>query len=148
MKIIKPAKLKAGDRVGVVAPSQSINDRTDRFNKAVKVIEDTLKLKLELAPHVLGEYYYSSGTVQERLNDFHQMVMDPTIKAIFFAVGGHTANELIDQLDYDLIRQNPKIIAGISDCTTLLNPIHAKTGLTTFHGLEFSSFGYPLERKY
>lgn len=148
MKTIKPARLHKGDRVGVVAPSQSIYDRTDRFNRAVGVIEDTYEIKLEFAPHTLGEYYYSSGAVQERLDDFHQMIMDPTIKAVFFALGGFTANELIDGIDYDLIRKNPKIITGISDCTTLLNPIYARTDLVTYHGFEFSSYGYPNERQY
>lgn len=148
MQPIKPPRLKPGDRVGVVAPSQSVYDRLDRFNHAGPKLEKLLNIKLEYAPHCLGKYHYSSGTVEERLADFHQMIKDPTIKAIFFAVGGHTANELIPRLDYQLIKDNPKIITGLSDCTTLLNPIYAKTGLITFHGFEFSGYGYPEPRDY
>lgn len=148
MKTIKPPRLKKGERVGVVAPSQSVNDRLDRFMAAGPKLEQLLGIEFVYSPHCLGEHYYSSGTRAERLDDFHQMIVDPTIKAVFFALGGHTANELLDGIDYELVRDNPKIITGISDCTTLLNPLHAKTGLITFHGFEFSSFGYPDSRPF
>lgn len=143
MQIIKPPRLQSGDKVGVVAPSQSVNDRLDRFHRALPVLEKELDIKFVLGEHALGEYWYHSATRENRLKDFHSMVTNPDIKAIFFALGGYTAVDLLDGIDYDLVKNNPKIITGISDCTTLLNPIFAKTGLITFHGLEFSFHGYP-----
>lgn len=148
MNTIKPPRLQKGDTIGVCAPSQSVNDRLDRFQRSIPILEQELGVKIKLSPHALGEYHYSAGTLEERVGDFHELVADPEIKAVFFAVGGYTAVELIEKLDYDLIKANPKIITGISDCTTLLNPIYARTGLITFHGLEFSSYGHRGNRPY
>jgi muramoyltetrapeptide carboxypeptidase len=146
VKTIKPPRLKPGDSVGLISPSNSLVPRAEAFKAAVKRFEEALEVRLEIAPHALGTYWYSSGTVDERLADFHQMVMDPTIKAIVFTVGGNTAIELVDKLDYALIAENPKVITGISDATTLLTAITAKTGLITFLGSEFTDFGLePME---
>lgn len=135
MNIIRPPKLHKGDRVGIISPSQSLFGRKEKFEKAVQVFAEQLGVEVVVAPHALGQYYYSSGTTEERLSDFHLMLKDPSIKAIIFSVGGNTAIDLLEGLDYELIKQNPKIIAGISDATTLLNPIFLKTGLITFLGL-------------
>lgn len=143
MQLITPPRLKPGDVVGIVSPSQSLQDRIDRFHIARKVFEQELGVTTKLGDHALGKHWYHSGTVEERLTDFHTMIADPGIKAVMFSVGGYTAVDLLRDIDYDLIKNNPKIISGISDCTTLLNPIFAKTGLITFHGFEFSFLGYP-----
>jgi len=142
MNIIKPPRLHSGDTIGLIGVSNHIYDRQERFEQSIKIFEHEFGVKVKLGPHALGHYHYSSGTVQERLDDFHNMLIDPTIKAIQFTVGGETAIDLVDKLNYDLIKNNPKIISGFSDCTTLLNPIFAKTGLITYHGLEFSFLGY------
>lgn len=142
MNIIKPPRLKAGDTIGLVSISNNIFDREDRFKKSITIIEQEFGIKVKLSPHALGRHHYSSGTVQERLDDLHTFAVDPEIKAIQFTVGGETAIELVDKINYDLIKDNPKIYCGLSDCTTLLNPIFARTGLITFHGFEFSFLGY------
>jgi muramoyltetrapeptide carboxypeptidase len=145
MKTIKPVKLKRGDKVGIISPSNSVVQRKEAFENAVALLEDDLELQIEIAPHAMGLHYYSSGTVQERLDDFHQMVIDPEIKAILFSLGGNTAIDLVDKLDYRLIQDNPKIITGLSDATTLLNAITAQTGIITYLGFELTDFGkYPM----
>ncbi len=65
---------------------------------------------------------------------------DPEVKAIFLSMGGATAIDMIDGLDYDLITANPKIVAGMSDSSTLLEAITAKSGLVTFYGFEMLDF--------
>jgi muramoyltetrapeptide carboxypeptidase len=140
MQNIKPPKLHANDVVAIISPSSTIANRKDVVEKARKNFEQYTGLKTILAPNAMAQHYYSGGTVQKRLDDFHWALQNQKVKAIIFSVGGDTAVELVDKLDYELIKQNPKIIAGISDGTTLLNPIYAKTGLITFVGLELLDF--------
>ncbi len=137
---MKAPKLKPGDQVAVVSPSNPVADRRDIVEQACENFEQATGLKTVLSPHALGQHYYSSGTVEERLSDFHWALNNPDFKAIVFSVGGNTAVELVDGLDYALIKRNPKIIAGISDATTLLDAITAQTGLVTFLGLEFLDY--------
>lgn len=137
---MKPSKLKPNDLVAIVSPSGTVAYRQDKIKKACSNFEQATKLKTILAPNAVGHHYYSSGTIQQRIDDFHWAIKNPDVKAIIFSVGGDTAIELVDKLDYELIKQYPKIIAGISDATTLLNSINAQTGLTTFLGLEFLDF--------
>jgi len=138
---MKPPKLQSGDKVAIISPSNTIAEKKDLVEKARQNFELATGLVTVLAPNALGRHYYSSGTPGERLDDFHWALKDPEIKAIVFSVGGSTAVDLVGGLDYELIKQNPKIIAGISDASTLLNAIATKTGLITFHGIEFLDFG-------
>jgi muramoyltetrapeptide carboxypeptidase len=92
------------------------------------------------AKNAFAERYYSAGSSQERLQDFHVMLADDSIRAIIFSVGGDTALDLLAGLDYGLIKKKPKIISGISDATTLLHAISAKTGLITFLGMELKYY--------
>jgi muramoyltetrapeptide carboxypeptidase len=77
---------------------------------------------------------YLGGSVSERLDDLHGMFADPEVKAIFAVRGGYGSGQLLDGIDFDLIRRNPKIFAGFSDITALHLAIHAKAGIVTFHG--------------
>src|SRR3984893_16895852 len=72
---------------------------------------------------------YLGGTVEERLDDLHSMFRDPEVKAIFAIRGGYGAAQLLDRIDYDLIRSHPKIFLGYSDITALHLAIHKKTRL-------------------
>lgn len=136
MKIIKPPKLQKGDTIGIVSPSQPIHsqDQKYRFQEGINFLEKQWGLKTKLGKHVFDQYFYSAGTAEQRADDFNTMWADPEIKMILMTVGGHTASEILDKLDYDLMQRQPKIFTGISDGTTLLNAIHAKTGLVTYHG--------------
>src|SRR5262249_47966013 len=71
---------------------------------------------------------------QERLDDLHAMFRDSEVRAVFAIRGGYGSEHLLDRIDYDLIRRNPKIFLGYSDITALHLAIHQKTGLVTFHG--------------
>lgn len=73
-----------------------------------------------------------SETVRERANALLSFYSDKSIKAIFDISGGDIANELLDFLDYDLIKNNPKPFWGYSDLTTILNAIYRKTGVPSY----------------
>jgi muramoyltetrapeptide carboxypeptidase len=146
MNTIKPPRLYKGDKVGVCSPSGTIAHKRELFERAKAGFEKATGLSVVLAPNAYSKHYYSAGTTQERLDDFHGLIADPEIKAVLFSAGGDTASDLVERLDYDLITKNPKIISGISDATTLLSPITAKTGLLTFLGLEILDYAdYPME---
>lgn len=138
--MLKPPKLKKGDTVGICSPSGTIAHKQSQFKQAIVNFEQATGLKVFVTPHASQQHHYSAGKPAERLADFHSLVANPDIKAIIFSAGGDTAIDLVDQLDYDLIAQNPKIITGISDATTLLSAITAKTKLITFLGIEFLDF--------
>jgi len=140
MKLIKPPKLKKGDLVGLCSPSGTIAHKQEIFKKAQTNFERAMGLKTILAPHIFNKHYYSAGTPAERLADFHALLNNPDIKAIIVSAGGDTGIDLGEKIDYESIRKNPKIIAGISDATTILSAITARTQLITFLGLEFLDF--------
>ncbi len=145
MKIIKPKKLQKGDTVMIVSPSNGVPEGLmGQFNNGVKFLE-SLGLKVKIGKNALGMYFYSSGATEERLSDIHEAFADKNVKAVIMSIGGNTANHLLDGLDFDLIKKNPKIFSGISDGTTLLNPIFSKTGLVVYHGPDLVfGFGLPM----
>jgi len=136
--LIRPRALKAGDTIGVITPSTPVFNPDDFV-----VIEPTLKsfgLKVKIGKHVGKRALTFRETITERLEDIHAMFKDPKINAII-ASGGYGSSQLLDQLDYDLIRKNPKIFVGFSDVTALHLAIHQQTGLITFYGpSSFSGF--------
>lgn len=145
MKIIKPKKLQKGDTVAIISPSGGVPDELkDQFGKGIKFLEN-LGLKVKIGKNALKRFYYSGGTVAERLNDIHDAFSDKEVKAVIMSIGGASANHLLEGLDFDLIKNNPKIFCGISDGTTLLNPIFSKSGLITYHGPDLIfTFGLPM----
>ena len=135
-----PPKLQPGDEVRVIAPSKSMGIISPENQKlALKSLED-LGLRVTFGKHVDEQDLMDSSSVQSRVTDLHEAFADPHVKAILTVLGGYNANQLLDYIDYDLIKHNPKIFCGFSDITALGNAIHHKTGLVTYSGLHFSSF--------
>jgi muramoyltetrapeptide carboxypeptidase len=138
-KLIKPKALRAGDTVGVIAPATSVPD-PDRL----ALVEPTLKyfgLRAKVGKYVGQGSGHVTRTVSERLDDLHAMFRDPEVKAVFCIRGGYGSMQLLDRIDYDLIRRNPKIFIGYSDITALHLAINRHANLTTFHGpIVLSSF--------
>lgn len=129
---LRPRVLKPNDAVGLITPSTYVSD-PDRLALAVRTVE-YFGLKAKLGRNVRQREGYLGGSVQERLADLHAMFADPEVKAVFPVRGGYGSAQLLDGVDYDLIRRNPKILIGYSDITALHLAIHQRTGLVTFHG--------------
>lgn len=129
--ILKPPRLKAGDTVGLVAPAGYI-DRKDIDD--IKEVLAKLGLKVKLGAHVYNRYGYLAGSDADRATDVNAMFADASVQAILPMRGGWGCNRILPFLDYSLIRSNPKILIGLSDITSLLIAINAKSGLVTFHG--------------
>lgn len=129
--LIKPARLRAGDKIGLITPGSFIPDRT--LEKAIANIR-SLGFEVVLGKNIRAKNGYVAGTDQQRLDDIHQMFENPNIRAVWCARGGYGCTRLLPAIQYDLIRANPKVLIGYSDITALHLAIHQRTGLVTFHG--------------
>ncbi|HDZ91597.1 MAG TPA: LD-carboxypeptidase [Deltaproteobacteria bacterium] len=128
---LKPPRLRPGDQIGVVSPAGPVSE------SQLKPGLDLLRsrgFRLRVAPHVYDRRKYLAGDDGDRVSDLHQMFLDRETKAIFCTRGGYGTLRLLQRLDYDLVRDHPKIIVGYSDITALLMAINRMTGLITFHG--------------
>jgi muramoyltetrapeptide carboxypeptidase len=139
---IIPAKLRSGDLVRVVAPARSRAlvmevDHTALISQRFK----EMGLSLSFGRHVDERDAFDSSSIASRVADLHEAFADPDVKAILTVIGGSNSNELLPYLDWDLIAANPKILCGYSNITALQNAILAKTGLVTYSGPHWSSFG-------
>ena len=137
-----PEKLKVGDEVRIIAPARSMNILgEDTIEIATKRLND-LGLKVTYGKYVNeSQEYFNSASIEHRVEDLHDAFADKNVKAILTVIGGFNSNQIIDYLDYDLIKNNPKILCGFSDITAVLDSIYARTGLVTYYGPHFSSFG-------
>lgn len=134
-----PNRLKKGDAIGVIAPSNSIDSDDNEFiQKSSKLFED-LGFKIKLGNFVYSHTLGYSASPLEKAKDVNDMFANPDVKAIFCVKGGENSNSVFDYLDYELIKNNPKILCGFSDSTSLTNAITSKTGLVTFSGSTFKS---------
>lgn len=137
-----PAKLKSGDEVRVIAPSRSMAILgEDCKSLATRRLEE-LGLKVTFGKHVMeADPDYLAASVEARVEDLNEAFKDKNVKAILTVIGGFNSNSILDYIDYEAIKENPKIFCGFSDITALSNAIHAKTGLVTYSGPHYSSFG-------
>ena len=129
--MIKPSMLKPGCRIGVVSPSYWL--KKQYMEKTSKFFQDK-GYTIVMGNSNSMKWGPFAGTPQERADDIHHMFSNPKIEAIICARGGYGANRVLPLLDYNLIRDNPKIFMGYSDITAYLTSITQKTGLVTFHG--------------
>ena len=81
---------------------------------------------------------YNCPSIEDRRNDIEDAFLDKNVKAIIIARGGFFSNQLLDEIDYEIMRKNPKIIVGFSDATSLLNAIYSQTRIKTYYGPNFS----------
>ncbi|MDY4842288.1 MAG: LD-carboxypeptidase [Alphaproteobacteria bacterium] len=138
-----PQVLKAGDEVRIVAPARGLRLIGRDSREIAKARFEEMGLKVTFGRNTTDENWdmFGSTDVEKRAEDLNEAFGDKNVKAIFTVIGGSNSNQLLPYLDYELIRQNPKIFCGFSDITALLNGIYAKTGLVTFSGPHFSSLG-------
>lgn len=142
------SKLKLGDEVRVIAPSRNLTEvRQDVHHHAVDFWKRE-GFNLTFSPNSREVGKFHSSSIRSRVEDIHEAFRDPNVKMVITCLGGFNANQLLRHLDYDLIARNPKILCGFSDITSLLNAIYAKTGLVTYHGPHFSTFGFDRESEY
>jgi muramoyltetrapeptide carboxypeptidase len=128
--MIRPKPLKTGDKIALIGPSSPVSK--DRIEPSIKSMEE-LGLEVVLGESVRGKHGFLSGSDELRAHDINTMFKDKSIKGIFSIRGGYGSGRLLDMLDYEMIKKNPKIFAGYSDVTALHNVFIEKCSLITFH---------------
>ncbi|MFF5996737.1 LD-carboxypeptidase [Lysinibacillus sp. KU-BSD001] len=127
----KPKRLKKGDTIGIISPSGPFRD--GQMEKAVLFLEQ-LGLNYKLGQHASNRWGYLAGKDEERLADLHDMFIDTEINGIICSRGGYGAARITDKIDFELIRNNPKVFWGYSDITFLHTSFGQLSNLVTFHG--------------
>ena len=124
------------DEIRIVTSSGNLNMNEDDI--------DYIKAKLKGYDITFGKNVnksipeYNCPSIEDRKNDIEEAFLDKNVKAIMIARGGALSNQLLDEIDYEIIQKNPKIIIGFSDATSLLNAIYSQTKLKTYYGPNFS----------
>jgi muramoyltetrapeptide carboxypeptidase len=139
---IYPPKLHRGATVRVIAPSQSRGVVMEHDHSGLMEARfHDLGLGLTFGDHVDERDDFDSAPIGSRVADLHAAFADAGVHGILTVIGGFNSNELLPHLDWNLIAQNPKVFCGYSDITALQNAILARTGLVTYSGPHWSSFG-------
>jgi len=143
-----PPKLKQCDEIRIIAPARSLSLLSEDLVKLAKENFEKQGFKITFSKNCKEKDMFNSSSVKSRVEDLHEAFSDKNVKAVFTVIGGFNSNQILKYLDYDLIKNNPKILCGYSDITALANAITAKTGLITYSGLHFSSWGMKKEFEY
>ena len=130
--LIKPKKLNPGDKVAVIAPASAVSSPDDMF-KANEILK-YFNLEAVFAKNLLKGSGYKTRTIEERIEDLHWAFEDSEIKAVFCIRGGYGSASLLNHIDYELIKNNPKVFCGYSDITAMHLAINKMSDLITYHG--------------
>ena len=130
--VLLPRRLKRGDKIGICAPAGPIRN-IGEVEDFIQVLKN-LGFRVKVGKNVAGQFGFFSAEDRDRADEFMELIEDETVQGIFSIRGGWGCARMVEYLDFDVIKKNPKVIMGFSDMTTLLNVISSKTGLVTYHG--------------
>lgn len=136
MRLIKPAKLQPGDKVATISLSWGGAGDEDilwRYKVGKKRLQEEFGLEVIEMPNTLKGSEYIYNHPEKRAEDLMTAFSDPSIKGIFSCIGGTESVRLLPYIDYDVIRNNPKIFIGYSD-TTVAHFICQRAGVSSFYG--------------
>lgn len=131
LPLLKPRRLRPGDTIALVNPSGAVYERAP-----YEVARDSLAalgFQVREAPNLRARRGMHAGSAEERAADLHAMFADPGVHGLLALTGGSGGNRVLPRLDWELVARNPKFVGGFSDLTALINALHRKTGLVTFH---------------
>ncbi|RMM80650.1 putative Muramoyltetrapeptide carboxypeptidase [Pseudomonas savastanoi pv. glycinea] len=128
---LHPQVLRAGDAVALVSPAGPVDP--GKIDAAVAVLKGW-GLRPRVYPHALGKYSFYSGTDEERLADLNAALADPEIRAVICNRGGYGVQRIVQQVDMDAVRRDPKLVTGFSDITALHGALWNHARLATIHG--------------
>ncbi len=138
---IIPEKLQQGNIIRVIAPSWSLSIIDKSVQSLAEQTLGDMGLTVTYGNHVSECDLFRSSSIQSRIEDIHEAFLDPNVKGILTVIGGWNSNQLLQYLDWDLIKTHPKVFCGFSDIDALNNAIFSKTGLVTYSGPHFIFFG-------
>lgn len=123
--------LSRGDRVGIAAPSSPVDEEI--FSRGIRLLEDA-GFKVEWNPSLLSSKGYLAGSDERRVNELNGFILDVGVKAVFIARGGYGLLRIIDRIDFEALRMNPKPFIGFSDSTALISYISSALNVFSLHG--------------
>src|SRR3989344_2496187 len=130
----KPSKLEKGDTIAFLAPAGGLASLTPhRLEKGIEFFEKQ-GYKVNVFPTAKSRKGLSSDTPENRAKDINEAFKDKTIKAIISTIGGNSAHQTLEYIDFNLIKKNPKIFCGYSDITSLHLSFYSQSGLIGFYG--------------
>lgn len=135
-ELIKPSKLSKGDTVAIVSPSSGLAGEKDilwRTEVGIQRLKDEFGLNVKVMPHALKGVDFTYNHPEKRVEDLHQALQDPEVKAIICTLGGDDSVRLWPYIDLNIIKDNPKIFSGYSDTTALHFMIY-QAGVSSFYG--------------
>jgi muramoyltetrapeptide carboxypeptidase len=129
--LLRARRLQPGDTIGLFNPSGAVYERAP-YELATETLQ-ALGFKVKPAPNLRARWGHFAGTDAQRASDINTLFADPGVHGLLAMAGGSGANRILPLLDYAQMRRTPKFVGGFSDLTALINAIHARTGLVTFH---------------
>ncbi len=140
MRTILPPPVSPGDRIGISAPGGPV--RLEALESGMAYLRAR-----GFAPvpggHLTSRRAYLAGADRERLEDLNRFIADPAIRAIWFARGGYGSARIVEGVDFDTLRRNPKALIGYSDVTVMQSAAFRKARLASWHGPLVSELGDP-----
>lgn len=130
-EIILPPRLCRGDRIGIAAPASPFESET--FHSGLETLKH-LGFETAISQGIFEQNDYLAGPDSHRAEQLNALFADQSIQAIMCARGGYGTLRILSDLDFELIRSNPKILIGFSDISTLLSAVFQQCGLVVFHG--------------
>ncbi len=149
VRYLVPAGLKEGDEIRIIAPSGSAEVcRKEIYGESLSFLEKMgYRITFSENPGKMDPFH-ESASPEDRVKELHEAFEDGNVKGIIAVIGGFGVNEILPLIDYKVISENPKFFSGFSDITALQGAILRKTGLITFSGPFFATFGFPKNREY
>jgi muramoyltetrapeptide carboxypeptidase len=129
--LIKPPALRLGDTVGIVAPASNV--KQTELEAGCEALRKA-GYKPFYFDSILQHDLYFAGSAERRARELEEMFERDDVRAIVCARGGYGSNYLLRELDWERIKEHPKIFVGYSDLTTLLTRFLDANGVTVFHG--------------
>ena len=141
--IATPPYLEKGDVIGIVCPSGFMP--VEKASECIRVLNEEWGFRTKVGKTLGNEFNYFSGTDEERLNDFQQMLDDDEVKAILCARGGYGLSRIIDKINFKKFKKQPKWIIGYSDVTVLHSHLYSNYYISSIHApmaAAFNDAGY------
>jgi muramoyltetrapeptide carboxypeptidase len=130
-RLSKPAALRPGDTVGVIAPAAAVE--SEFLEQGVSVLS-AMGYRVKVSKHALDRAGILAGNDRDRASEVNAFFADDEVKAIFGARGGYGCGRLLPLIDFEAITRHPKIFLGFSDATFILNALVDKSATIAFHG--------------
>jgi muramoyltetrapeptide carboxypeptidase len=130
-RTVRSPRLRPGDRVRIVSPASP--PTRDGVARGVDLLT-SWGLQVEVGDHAFDRWGYMAGRDEDRVADLNSAFHDPGVRAIITTRGGKGAYRIVDDLDFDAVRRDPKPLVGFSDITHLHLALWARCGLASLHG--------------